>query len=321
MDSFRGNRRELKQPPNHYGAYGRRGIRPKLPLPGDLIFLWKNVLQADLQLIEHRFQFVQCQMMFAALNPEKGLVGQADFFRKLGIRQKPPLPSQELCQLAIEVAIHATRLANAPSRMRDDFTLQSRRIVVKSRCQTMEKEMNGDAPCKALRLVPCRFPVESPAGFAVRGYFSARVGKTASFSPAWNCGPTLASEMLLGKRLSRVTSRTRAMKRISQSGTLRRCDSKLATESRLMFHPRSWSFVAKSAWDQPRLARHFRTCGPMRFIAGFVTDCDGNETAGTGCVHTHTKKACHRPRVRRSIPGTWKLLSQWQRSEGPFGIP
>jgi hypothetical protein len=50
--------------------------------------------------------------------------------------------------------------------------------------------------------------------------------------------------------------------------------------------------VAKVAWDQPLLARHFRTCGPIRFIAGF-THCDGNELAGSDCVHTNTERACN----------------------------
>ena len=123
-------------------------------------------------------------------------------------------------------------------------------------------------------------------------YFSPRVGKTASFSPAWNCGPTLPRGTFFGNRSSRETSKTRAMKSNSQSGTRRRCDSKLATESRLMLQPRSWSLVAKVAWDQPLLARHFRTCGPMRFIAGF-TPCDGNESPGNACVHTNTESACN----------------------------
>jgi hypothetical protein len=167
------------------------------------------------------------------------------------------------------------------------------------------------------RLVPCRFPRKLKVEFAVPRHFSARVGKTASFSPAWNCGPNRANEMLLGKRSSRVISRTRAIKRISQSGTLRRCDSKLATESRLMLHPRSWSLVAKSAWDQPRLARHFRTCGPIRFIAGFVTNCDGNEMAKNGCVHTHTEKACYRPPAARSISKNRKFcMSLLARTDG-----
>jgi hypothetical protein len=123
-------------------------------------------------------------------------------------------------------------------------------------------------------------------------HFSARVGKTASFSPAWNCGPTLPRGTFFGNRSSSGTSKTRARKSNSQSGTRRRCDSKLATESRLMLQPRSWSLIAKAAWDQPLLARHFRTCGPMRFIAGF-TPCDGNESARSDCVHTNTESACN----------------------------
>lgn len=145
--------------------------------------------------------------------------------------------------------------------------------------------------------IPRRLLMKPPAG----SYFSARVGKTASFSPAWNCGPTLASEIFFGKRSSKATSKTRDRNMISQSGTRRRCDSKLATESRLTLHPRSWSRVAKVAWDQPCLTLHFRTWGPIRFIAGFATNRHGNQMGKIGCVHTHTEKTCNWPEIRRSI--------------------
>jgi hypothetical protein len=143
-----------------------------------------------------------------------------------------------------------------------------------------------------------------PFSLAVHGqhYFSERVGKTASFSPAWNCGPILPSEMLFGKSSSKPTSRTRATKSSSQSGTRRRCDSKLATESRLMLQPRSWSFVANRACDQPFFTRHFLTCGPIRFFAGFFTPCDGIETARLYCVHTNTEKALLSPAHQAKYP-------------------
>lgn len=148
-----------------------------------------------------------------------------------------------------------------------------------------------------LLCIPRRLHVKMPRGC----YFSARVGKTASFSPAWNCGPTFASKMFFGKRSSNATSKTRDRNMISQSGTRRRCDSKLATESRLTLHPRSWSRVAKVAWDQPLLTRHLRTWGPIRFIAGFATSRHGSEMGKITCVHTHTEKPCNWPEIRRSI--------------------
>jgi hypothetical protein len=76
--------------------------------------------------------------------------------------------------------------------------------------------------------------------------------------------------MFFGNKSSRGTPKTRDKKSISQSGTRRRCNSKLAKESRLTFQPRSWSFVARDSCVQPFLTRHFLTCGPIRFNA-FVT--------------------------------------------------
>jgi hypothetical protein len=77
--------------------------------------------------------------------------------------------------------------------------------------------------------------------------------------------------MLFGNRSSSRTPKMRDKKSISQSGTRRRCNSKLASESRLTLHPRSWSFVAKASCDQPFFTRHFLTCGPIKFNAAFVT--------------------------------------------------
>jgi hypothetical protein len=76
--------------------------------------------------------------------------------------------------------------------------------------------------------------------------------------------------MVFGNKSSSGTPKTRDKKSISQSGTRRRCNSKLANESRLTFQPRSWSFVARNSCDQPFFTRHFFTCGPIRFNA-FVT--------------------------------------------------
>jgi len=96
-------------------------------------------------------------------------------------------------------------------------------------------------------------------------YFSERMGKTNNFPPDWNWGPILFKATPPGNRSSSPTPRTRARNSISQSGTLLRCNSRLAMESRLMLQPRNWSLVASNCCDQPFRFRHFLTSGPTRF--------------------------------------------------------
>jgi hypothetical protein len=93
--------------------------------------------------------------------------------------------------------------------------------------------------------------------------------------------------MAFGNKSSSGTPKTRDKKSISQSGTRRRCNSKFANESRLTFQPRSWSFVARNSCDQPFFARHFFTCGPIRFNA-FVTERTVREPNET-CVLAPTQ--------------------------------
>jgi len=87
-------------------------------LPGDgnatnfSEFVWENVFQPNLELVDHCFQFVQRQMVFTVLDSEERLMGQADLFCKLGVRQRPTLFPQKCCQLAIKIAMHTIRLAN-----------------------------------------------------------------------------------------------------------------------------------------------------------------------------------------------------------------
>src|SRR5215831_16573868 len=82
--------------------------------------------------------------------------------------------------------------------------------------------------------------------------------------------------------------KVRERKSISQSGTRRRCNSKLATESRLMFQPLSWSFAARSCCDQPFLLRHFLTWGPIKFSGTLFTVAHSSHGREIGCVDTHT---------------------------------
>ncbi|MBI1178903.1 hypothetical protein GC207_15840 [bacterium] len=86
-----------------------------------------------------------------------------------------------------------------------------------------------------------------------------REGKTARRALDWNCGPIFVRGRFFGNRSSKPTPRAFARNNNSQSGTLRRCNSRLARESLLTLQPRSWSLVANSACDQPFFTRHRRT--------------------------------------------------------------
>lgn len=57
-----------------------------------------------------------------------------------------------------------------------------------------------------------------------------------------------------------------------------------------MFQPRGWSLAAKASRDQPFLVRHFRTCGPFKFIIRIVTDGDGSVRREKQSVHMHTNE-------------------------------
>lgn len=59
--------------------------------------------------------------MLAMLNAKKRLVGHANLFGKLCIRKVAPCLAEELCQLLIQIALHAKKVAKMLSRMRDDF--------------------------------------------------------------------------------------------------------------------------------------------------------------------------------------------------------
>ena len=53
--------------------------RPQVRARPRLELVRENVFQSNLQLVENRFQLVQRQMVFAALDPVNGRVGQTDF--------------------------------------------------------------------------------------------------------------------------------------------------------------------------------------------------------------------------------------------------
>ena len=79
-----------------------------------LKLLRENVLQADFELVQNRFQFVQGQMMLAPFNPVQGRMRYADPFAELKVRHLPSRLSQEFRQLSIEVAPHRKNLAKFP---------------------------------------------------------------------------------------------------------------------------------------------------------------------------------------------------------------
>lgn len=75
------------------------------------IFFRENIAESDLELVHHRLQFVEGEMMFAPLNPEQGLMGKAGLFSELGIRQLSPRFSQVFRQLHIQALSHPKTVA------------------------------------------------------------------------------------------------------------------------------------------------------------------------------------------------------------------
>lgn len=96
-------------------------------------------------------------------------------------------------------------------------------------------------------------------------YFSPRAGNMDVRRPPWKHGPISLRGICLGNKSRRSTRNTRARKKSSQSGTRRNPNSNLASEWRLMDQPCNWSLRAIVSCDQPRVSRHLRTCGPIRF--------------------------------------------------------
>jgi len=66
----------------------------------------ENVFQADFQLHQNGFQFVQSQVMLAMLNAEECLIGYAHFLGELCVRKAAPFLAKEFRQLPIQVALH-----------------------------------------------------------------------------------------------------------------------------------------------------------------------------------------------------------------------
>ena len=106
---------------------------------------------------------------------------------------------------------------------------------------------------------------------AFGGYhLSPRAGKMETRPPHWKAGPISLSGICLGNRSRRSSRSTRIRKKSSQSETRRNPNSSLARECRLIDQPCSCSLQASFSWDQPRLSRHLRTWGPIRFKPSFI---------------------------------------------------
>jgi hypothetical protein len=132
--------------------------------------------------------------------------------------------------------------------------------------------------------------------------------------------------MLLGNKSSSGTPKTRDKKSISQSGTRRRCNSKLAKESRLMFQPRSWSLAARDSCDQPFLTRHFLTCGPIRFNAFVTVRTVREQNVNYVLTPTHSEESSCTPRGKvLELPcamnlGHWNASAAFKDVQGGEGI-
>lgn len=62
-------------------------------------------------------------MMLAVLNAVECLMREAGLFGELSVGKFPALFPQELCQLPVQIALHGSKVAKRPSRMRDDLHL------------------------------------------------------------------------------------------------------------------------------------------------------------------------------------------------------
>jgi hypothetical protein len=71
-----------------------------------LKFVGKNIFQADFQLHQDGFQFVQSQVMLAMLDAKECLIGYANLLGKLCVRKTAPFLAEEFRQLPIQIALH-----------------------------------------------------------------------------------------------------------------------------------------------------------------------------------------------------------------------
>jgi hypothetical protein len=52
--------------------------------------VWENILETDVELFEHRFQFFDGQMMLTAFKPVERSVRDANLLGELGVRKSGP---------------------------------------------------------------------------------------------------------------------------------------------------------------------------------------------------------------------------------------
>ena len=75
--------------------------------------LRKNILEPDAKLLDHRLQLVQGEMVFAALDPVEGGVGDADLLREFGVRKPASFFLQKRCELFFQMPPHIASMAES----------------------------------------------------------------------------------------------------------------------------------------------------------------------------------------------------------------
>jgi hypothetical protein len=108
-----------------------------------------------------------------------------------------------------------------------------------------------------------------------------------------NADPYFLMLRLGGNKSSVCTPRTLAKMYSSPSGTRRCSVSNLASDSRLMSQPKSWSFADRSCCVQPFRSRILRTCRPIKFNGGQACLMKGTVTKpppGNCSIQVTTKR-------------------------------
>jgi hypothetical protein len=76
-----------------------------------LKFLWKHVLQLELEAVEDGLQLVERDVVFSFFQAVQSGVRYAREFGKIGVGERPSPFAQELRELSVQVSPHA---ANVP---------------------------------------------------------------------------------------------------------------------------------------------------------------------------------------------------------------
>lgn len=79
---------------------------------GSILF-WENILELDVKFFNHAFQLAQGQMMFAAFEPMKGGMREANLLGEFCVGKTAPFFLQKRCQLPFQMSPHLVRMTES----------------------------------------------------------------------------------------------------------------------------------------------------------------------------------------------------------------